>query len=79
MYFLKAPDEQRPFALIFWSGTPLEKAVVATPILKLRPLYRLQSKLHQLNDRHNWSVKYFRDTGDPSMKVKKGPEVGFLT
>lgn len=70
MYFLKASDDHRPIALIFCSDIPFAKAVVAAPILKLCPLYCLLSKPHQFK-----SEKYFRDTGVPFMKVKRGPEL----
>lgn len=79
MYFLKASDDHRPIALIFCSDIPFVKAIVAAPILKLCPLYCLLSKPHQFKDKHSWSEKYVRDTDVPLMKVKRGPELGFLT
>ena len=73
MYFLNAPDFQRPMPCISKSENPLSAAAVAPPILKEWPLYFFVEKPEL--PRYFFNSKLKKDTviGKPSTKMNKGP------
>lgn len=74
MYFLNAFERHLPIFWIWISENPNEAAVVAAPIRKLWDWYRCKSRLQKAKAVRKWCVKNCLETGNLSMKEKRGSE-----
>lgn len=74
MYFLNAFERHLPIFWIWISENPNEAAVVAAPIRKLWNWYRCKSRLQKAKAVRKWCVKNCLESGNLSMKEKRGSE-----
>lgn len=74
IYFLNAFERHLPIFWIWISENPNEAAVVAAPIRKLLDWYCCKSRLQKAKAVRKWCVKNCLETGNLSMKEKRGSE-----
>lgn len=74
MHFLNALERHLSIFWIWISENPHEAAVVAAPIRKLWDWYRCKSRLQKAKAVRKWCVKNCLETGNLSMKEKRGSE-----